>query len=101
MKEPPLMVMRVIPGLAPPLGGTDEWPELYFVATFCGARLVALELHERAHALVARLLGFAPGARSLFESETKVPGVSACEASQAVIRHSGWLASVALATRQC
>ena len=83
--------------LVSPDDSADDFVELRFVATFCGARLVALELHERAHALAARLLGFTAATRPLFKPVTAVPGVSKHHTAQAAIRHSGWLASVALA----
>lgn len=66
------------------------------LASFIGARLVASELHERAHALTAQLLGYTPSKRSLGDRCTVVPGIRGCARSQMLVCHAGWIASVLL-----
>ena len=66
------------------------------LARFIGARTVASELHEQAHTLADRLLGYKPSARSLGERCTVVPGIQTCLRAQLLVRHSGWIASVVL-----
>ena len=66
------------------------------LARFFGARLVASELHEQAHDLTARLLGYAPSKRALGDRCTVVPGISSCARAQLLVCHAGWIASVVL-----
>lgn len=66
-------------------------------ATFVSAAFVASELHEQAHGAVAVLLGYTPNARSFGVRVTEVPKISKSSRHQAsIVRHSGWIASVAL-----
>ena len=69
-------------------------PEL---VTFLGARLIASELHERAHACAAMLLGHKPASRPFGARATIVPGISKEPFAQAFVQHSGWVVSVLLA----
>ena len=70
-----------------------------FVALAIASRLVALCLHESAHALTARLLGYRSSITIslLGQSWTTSPGLTEVPGRSATVRHAGWLASVALA----
>ena len=72
---------------------------LAFIAASIVARVLALALHEASHALVALLLGF----RNItfhvtpFHLSVQVPGVRGYKWAGQLVRHSGWVVSVALA----
>ena len=71
-------------------------------AIFAWARYTSLVLHEAAHAVIARALGFSPsiscervfgGSESSF---TDVPGIAGTTSSH-VVRHAGWIFSFVIA----
>lgn len=80
-----------------PIAVLEQQPDVSTLVAFVGARLFACELHECAHELAARLLGHRPDDRRLGCPVTVVPGLSKHARAQALVRHSGWIASVVLA----
>ena len=81
----------------------DAYSDATALIIFCAARVGALLIHELAHALVARALGWEVGGLKLFlwawmhgrSGCVEVPSISARDAI--VVRHSGWIFSFGLA----
>ena len=83
---------------------TDDWAPGVSSASatllaVCAARCLAVAAHEAVHALTAMAFGFeASITLSLGESSTHVRGIASSRPSAAtIVRHAGWLFSVALA----